>query len=115
EPTLRVRGAYPHLEHSTARRIHYMKPSSGSSWHTGHRADTLDKAPTARLQPRSKLLRGHQKAIAFTKRARRKRPATGALSPPAAERSALCPVCPRGVRYSMSEEPDLLDAFRPRR
>src|SRR5579872_3222393 len=53
---------------------------------------------------RSQLLREHPTAIAFTKHTRRKRPPASALPRPAAERSVLCRLCPRFVRFFMSVE-----------
>src|SRR5579864_2957934 len=47
---------------------------------------------------------GQPTAIAFTKHTRRKRPPASPLPPPAAERSVLCRVCPRCVRFPMSVE-----------
>jgi len=52
----------------------------------------------------SQLLREHLTAIAFTKHTRPKGPGASALPRPAAERSVLCPLCPRCVRFFMSVE-----------
>src|SRR5579872_3962241 len=56
--------------------------------------DRADKARTARLRGEVNRCGANQKAIAFTKHTRRKRPPASALPRPAAERSVLCPLCP---------------------
>src|SRR5579862_8013309 len=66
----------------------------------GHSGQSTDRSAAGG----SKSLRGQPKAIAFTKHTRRKGPGASALPRPAAERSVLCPLCPRFVRFFMSLE-----------
>jgi len=82
--TRRVAGFYAHGETDTARTLRTKHGPLGCRG--------------------SQLLREHPTAIAFQKHTRRKRPPASALPRPAAERSVLCPKCPRCVRFSMSVE-----------
>src|SRR5579872_4234482 len=73
------------------------------SWRNGHSADTQDKARTARLQGEGNCCGGNQKRLLVQTHAA-EASSCQRVAARAAERSGLCPECPRCVRFSMSVE-----------